>query len=96
MLLPILSMLGLAFLSGQAYASAFCTVLPSRDGYAALRDKPSISGKLIWRMKPDEMVQIDRTRPSGKGWSAVIYRNAERRIVRFGWVAGRLIEKECG
>ena len=88
-----------AVLAGSAlpaYATAFCEVRKTSDGFVALRDAPSASGKRIWRLKPGEMVQIDDTRKTGKGWTAVIYRSEDRKTEKAGWVNSRLIEKECG
>lgn len=86
----------LAGLAIPAQATAFCEVRRTSDGFVALRDAPSAGGKRIWRLKPGEMVQIDDTRETGKGWTAVIYRSEDRKTEKAGWVSSRLIEKECG
>ena len=87
---------GLAIPFAPAHATAFCEVRKTSDGFVALRDAPSGSGKRIWRLKPGEIVQLDTTRPRKKGWAAVIYRSEDQKIQHSGWVSDRLIEKECG
>jgi hypothetical protein len=80
-----------------AQATAFCEVLPTADGFAALRAAPSAGGRLIVKMPTGHMVQLDSTRDDAKGWRAVIYRGADgRQPMKAGWVASRLIESECG
>lgn len=85
-----------AGLATPARATAFCEVLKTRDGFVALRDAPSAGGKLLRRVKTGEMVQIDGTRETGRGWTAVIYRSEDGKSEKAGWVSSRLIEKECG
>lgn len=87
---------GLMASAVPGHATAFCAVLPTSDGFVALRDAPSASARRLWRLKPGDMVQIDRTRPAKKGWAAVIYRSKDQKIQHTGWVSDRLIEKECG
>lgn len=92
----LIALVGLAAVATAAHASAFCEVRKTSDGFVALRDAPNANGKRLWRLKPGEMVQLDRTRPNAKGWAAVIYRSEDRKVERTGWVSDRLIEKECG
>lgn len=84
------------FFTSPASATAFCEVKRTSDGFVALRAGPGASAARIWRLKPGEMVQLDRTRPSPAGWRAVIYRSEDGKIERIGWVSARLIEQECG
>lgn len=95
-LLVLATIVGLVAGATSAEATAFCEVRKTSDGFVALRDAPNANGKRLWRLKPGEMVQIDRTRPDKKGWVAVIYRSEDQKIQHSGWVADRLIEKECG
>ncbi len=41
-----------------ARASAFCEVLPTADGFVALREEPRANAKLIGRMKAGDEVMI--------------------------------------
>lgn len=43
-----------------ARAQNVCTAKPTPDGFVALRDAPSVKGRLVVRMVPDDMVVIDR------------------------------------
>jgi hypothetical protein len=95
-LIALAVLAGLAVSVVPGHATAFCEVRQTSDGFVALREAPSASGKRLWRLKPGEMVQIDTTRPKKKGWAAVIYRSEDQKIQHTGWVSDRLIEKECG
>jgi Bacterial SH3 domain len=80
----------------QASATSYCDVLPTRDGFVALRDAPRSTAKLIRRLKSGDTVQIDSTaRPQG-GWVKVFYTGPDRSQMQPGWVNRRLIAKECG
>lgn len=90
----------MALLAGNlptpARATAFCEILSTRDGFVALREGPSVGTKLILRLKPGEDVQLDSTRKAQGGFEPVIYWGADRSKMVAGWVARRLISKECG
>jgi hypothetical protein len=86
----------LAILSTPAHATAYCEILPTRDGFVALRDAPSAEGKLLRRMKPGEDVQIDSTVRQRGGWMKVIYSGPDRSLNQPGWVNRRLVARECG
>jgi hypothetical protein len=89
-------LMSLAALSTPAHATAFCEVLPTRDGFVALRDAPSPAGKLIRRMKPGEDVRIDSTVRQRGGWMKVFYTGPDRSLSVPGWVSRRLVARECG
>jgi hypothetical protein len=87
--------------------NAVCEVLPTSDGFAALRAGPSADARLIARMKTGHSVHL-RARNQGEvirsgSWTQVIYWNGELyipsqpefRTGRIGWVAQRLIG-DCG
>lgn len=87
--------------------NAVCEVLPTPDGFAALRAGPSADARLIARMKTGHSVHL-RARNQGEvirsgAWTQVIYWNGELylpsqpefRTGRIGWVAQRLIG-DCG
>jgi Bacterial SH3 domain len=80
----------------SAAATAYCNVLPTRDGFVALRNGPSPTARLIHRMKPGESVQLDGTEIARGGWIKVYYVGPNRSVIAEGWVNGRLIERECG
>jgi hypothetical protein len=86
----------LAMSAIPAHATAFCEVLPTRDGFVALRETPHRQGKLLRRMKPGEDVQIDSTVRQRGGWMKVIYSGPDRSLNQPGWVNRRLVARECG
>jgi hypothetical protein len=93
--------------SGSALSHNVCTVKPTPDGFVALRQKPSADGSLIVRMRPGDMVVIEKRGyefvQSGNWWRASHYRGevfpepaeSEFARVRKGWVNSRLID-DCG
>ncbi len=99
--------LGLAASPALALNSV-CEVLPTRDGFAALRAGPSADARLIARMKTGHNVRL-RARNQGEiirsgPWTQVIYwrdgelympGQPEFRTGQVGWVAQRLIG-DCG
>lgn len=105
----LLSLLLPLFATAGARAEIFsaCSVLPTPDGYVALRDSPSPSGRLLARMHPDEIVVIDvkgHDFVRSDGWLRVSHypgpafpaRGApEFAKVRRGWAKDRLVG-ECG
>jgi hypothetical protein len=88
--------LAVAILPAHAHATAYCEILPTRDGFVALRDAPGPQGKLIRRMKPGEDVQIDSTARRRGGWMKVFYAGPDRTLMQPGWVNRRLVARECG
>jgi Bacterial SH3 domain len=87
-----------AMLLGGAPASAtsYCDVLPTRDGFVALRDAPRPAAQLIRRLKTGETVQIDSTEKLQGGWIKVFYTGPDRSLMQPGWVNRRLLAQECG
>lgn len=55
-----LAALLLALGAQGALAQNVCTAKPTPDGFVALRDAPTVKGRLIVKMQPDDMVVIDR------------------------------------
>jgi hypothetical protein len=82
--------------AGPASATAYCEILPTRDGFVALRDGPSSSARLVRRMEAGEDVQIDSTVRQRGGWMKVFYTGPDRSIMQPGWVNRRLVARECG
>jgi hypothetical protein len=82
--------------AAPAFATAYCEVLPTRDGFVALRENPSPASRLVRRMKAGETVQLDTTVKPRAGWTKVFYTGPDRTLMLPGWVNRRLIEKECG
>ncbi len=88
--------------------NAVCEVLPTSDGFAALRAGPSADARMIARMKTGHSVHL-RARNQGEvirsgPWTQVIYwpngelylpSQPEFRTGQIGWVAQRLIG-DCG
>jgi hypothetical protein len=88
--------------------NAVCEVLPTPDGFAALRAGPSVDARLVARMKTGHNVQL-RARNQGEvirsgPWTQVLYwtdgelympSQPEYRSAKIGWVAQRLIG-DCG
>jgi hypothetical protein len=88
--------------------NAVCEVLPTSDGFAALRAGPSADARMIARMKTGHSVHL-RARNQGEvirsgPWTQVIYwpngelftpGQPEFRSGKIGWVAQRLIG-DCG
>lgn len=98
-----------ALLSTGASAEIFnvCSVMPTPDGFVALRDSPSPSGRLIAKMHPGEIVVIEvkdgRLVRSG-GWARVSHYPGEAMPdpgepnfdkVKRGWAKDKLVD-ECG
>lgn len=85
-----------------------CEVLPTSDGFAALRERPNVSAPMIRRMPTSHGVQIRFRRPyvpmTSGGWVQVVHwpdgtfpaeGDPSFRDGRIGWVARRLVG-ECG
>jgi Bacterial SH3 domain len=90
------AVLACAVLATPAAATSYCEVLPTRDGFVALRDAPGANGKLLRRMKAGEDVQIDSTVRQRGGWMKVFYTGPDRSLMQPGWVNRRLVAQECG
>lgn len=89
-----------AFATAPARASLFCEVVKTRDGFVALREAPSASGKLLARMKPGDEAMLAGEPVAG--WTPVIFwpdRNRieageKARVIR-GYVNRKLLDI-CG
>jgi hypothetical protein len=86
-----------------------CGIKPTKDGFAALRDKPSPTARLVTRMKAGEVLVIDLNKKkdgvvkSGK-WFRVAHYHGEAmpnpgdpgyKDVNRGWVHTDLVD-DCG
>jgi hypothetical protein len=60
---PILAILAILTVAPLCTAKAelfnVCEILPTPDGFVALRDKPHVKGRLLARMRPGDMAVID-------------------------------------
>jgi hypothetical protein len=107
--MPLAAGVALALSASGAQAEVFsvCSVMPTPDGFVALRDNPSPAGGLIARMHAGEIAVIDvkggRFVQSG-GWLKIshypgeVFPNPgdpEYRKVKRGWVKSKLVD-ECG
>ncbi len=111
---PLLACLAAATLAMGLAASparaitVVCEVLPTPDGFAALRAGPSAEARLIARMRTGHGIRL-RARNQGDvirsgPWTQVLYwpdgslyepTQPEYRTAKIGWVAQRLIG-DCG
>ena len=94
-------------LPAKAEIFSVCQVMPTPDGFVALRSKPSFNGKLLARMRTGEMAVIDVKNDdyvqSGK-WVHIGYHRLagkdskgqeDWRLVAKGWAYTDYIN-ECG
>jgi hypothetical protein len=79
-----------------AFATVFCEVTSTGDGFVALRAKPDSGGKLLLKVKAGDDVQIDDTRKVTRGWQPVIWRGPDRTGNTTGWMRAKLLSTECG
>jgi hypothetical protein len=98
----------LMLLNTPATATSVCAVQPSRDGYVALRDKPTTSGKLIARARAGQAVVIQQ-RTNGEQiisgrWARVLHYPGDVipastdpafKKSRIGWMSIRYVN-DCG
>jgi hypothetical protein len=108
MVLLALTALGASLGPSPAHAVFACTVMPSPDGFVALRDAPSVKGKLVTRATPGHVVIILQ-KPNGDpvssgSWHRVLYYPGEAmpektdpayKQVREGWMHKSFVN-ECG
>lgn len=98
----------LCFATGaKAEIFSACSVMPTPDGFVALRDAPSPSGRLIAKMHPGEIVVIDvkdgkLVRVNGfarvshyPGEAMPLPGEKEFAKVQRGWAKDKLVD-ECG
>lgn len=89
-----------AFAVAPARASLYCDIPKNGQGLVALREKPSVKGKLVAQMKQGDEVQLLE---GSKGkWVEVLHWHGQDRMsparrgnTRRGWVEARLIGT-CG
>ena len=85
-----------------------CTVKETADGYVALRSRPSTKARLLARMKPEELLVLDRDKRgelvNSGGWLRGLHYPGETfpdvdepeyKKVHHGWVRERLVG-DCG
>ena len=102
---------GLAFMAScvlmaaPAFATEFCDIKKTRDGFVALRAAPSPSGKLVGKMRVGDEVLYEVTVASKGDWSYVTWWKGSRfrkggyefgKPTARGWVNSKLIKEECG
>ncbi len=87
--------------ASPASATLFCPVMSTRDGFVALRDKPSMEGRIVVRMKSSDEIML--TNDEENGWIKVLYWPGDTRLAkgygthRSGWMHRRFVPKdECG
>ena len=108
----IACLLGAAGLGGclaasPAFATEFCDVKRTPDGFVALRAQPNADSRMIAKMRGGDIVWGDpdsKVKPRG-GWTYVNWvkksthdktMSANAKIDGKGWVRESLIEDECG
>ena len=95
------------FSPNSAFATEFCSVPETKDGFLALREQPSAKGKLIVRMKPGDEVMLNNIVPEKNGWTRVYWWKGGRftpsgdfkglgKANGEGWVNSGLLGDECG
>ncbi len=93
--------------SARAEQFTVCTVMKTSDGFAALREKPSRDGKMIVKMLPGEIVDMElkngKVIKQGKWFRIAHFPGVEMpnpgdpgyEKVRRGWAHGSVFD-ECG
>ena len=101
-----------ALLAGAATGAkaeifSVCSAMPTPDGFVALRDSPSPSGRLLAKIHPGEIVVIEVKNNAyvrSGGWARVSYFPGEEmpnpgdkgyEKVKRGWAKDKLVD-ECG
>jgi len=84
-----------------AFATAYCQLKATKDGFVALRSGPGASSKLVGRMKAEDEVLLGEGRKGD--WQQVTWWRGDDRLVKGqdkvagrGWVHYKLIAEECG
>lgn len=89
--------------ASEASATAYCSVMQTRDGFVALRAGPSASSRLIAKMRVGDEFQA-HSESKGKWMKATWYRGGRFKSggptydppSGCGWVHLSLIGDECG
>lgn len=93
------------FSANSAFATEFCSIPGTKDGFLALREQPNPKGKIIVRMKPGDEVMLNNIVLEKNGWTRVYWWKGERPAdgiarglskSRQGWVNSKLLGDECG
>jgi len=95
-----------ALIAGPAFATEFCNIKKTRDGFVALRASPSPAGKLTAKMRPGDEVLFDDSVQSRGDWGYVSWWKGSRfkkdgsyafaKPTARGWMNKKLITDECG
>jgi hypothetical protein len=93
-------LLGVSGFYQPASATVFCEVLPTPDGFVALRAAPNAKAKLLHKLKPGQSVQLGAEK-KGSWLSVILYLNqdtpsADDDSQTSGWVNGRYLNDVCG
>lgn len=99
--IPVALVGALALSATTARASLSCELTTTRDGFAAVRDQPSRTARIVYRAKSDQMVQLDQPRDppaAAKDWAAVaVVSGPNNRAIARGWLHRSLIKPDsCG
>ena len=97
----IAAVVAVAMAAGPASATLFCEISATSDGFAALRALPDRKSRLVMKVAPDLMVQLDPTKEppeKAKDWLAVVVVKGEpKRTLGRGWIHKSLIKPDsCG
>ncbi len=98
--LAILAGAGIVMSAAPASATGFCNLRPSPDGFVALRAAPSLSARLIARMRTGDEVLLG-LRQKGRFVEVTWWRGQDRHekgyhhIAGKGWADARWIEEDC-
>ncbi len=98
---------GALFSASFAFATQFCDIQKTPDGFLALRAQPNAKGKLVARMRPGDEVMLNTTVDEKNGWTRVYWWKGGRftqsgdfkglgKANGEGWVNSRLLGDECG
>jgi len=97
---------GALLTAGRAFATEFCDIKPTPDGFIGLRERPDAKGKLVARMKVGDEVMINNIVAEKNGWTRVYWWKGGRfqgQSVRGiekadgqGWAKSKLIGDACG
>lgn len=90
-------------LAGEASATTYCNIGPTKDGFVALRAGPSASSRLIAKMRVGDEIQA-HSESKGKWMKATWYKGGRFKgggptydpSNGVGWVYSPLITEDCG
>ncbi len=98
---PGLVAMATAFAAGSAQATLYCELAAGPSGFAAVREMPDQSARVVFKAKSDMMLQLDvtRTPPSGaKDWEPVfVVQGQPPQTLAGGWLHKSSIKPDsCG